>query len=676
MTEFQLEKVQKLTVDQMGRLKRTSAFEMGRRSAPAALSCFAALGVLAFMSPYASEHPQLIYSAFVLLVITYLTSLALIQRFETIYDANPRFWHILKSIAVIVTAATWGVVSAMAIYFYPDSWISLLAAVITAAMCAGGMYSLGMKLTLLDSFLVAMLLPNIVVGITIGGTSGTVLGFIFFVYLGYCSAQGRNIYREYWQARINTELLSEETKRQLHNLTYQDKLTGLPNRALFLDRLNQAVLEAKRGGHFVGLMILGLDRFKKINDTLGYQSGDEILKVVAHRLRDCVRESDTVTRLGGDIFAVVLPDPGDDRGLARLAQKILNRLVQPVEAKGLELIASTSIGLTIFKPGHISQAEKAEQAGQDIAGKLQGNAEAAMLRAKEKGGNNYQYYEKSMNAKARESLQLETQLRRALERDEFLLHYQPKIDLGSGQITGFEALLRWAPAGKGIIIPPGNFIPMLEDTGLIVPVGEWVIRTACKQNKAWQNAGHGPVRMAVNLSVRQFREQDIAYLVNNILEETGLDAKWLELEITESMLMDQNDKCIRMLTDLSDMGVHLTIDDFGTGYSSLAYLKQLPVGTLKIDRSFVKDITTDPNDAAVVQAVVAMAHNLHLRVVAEGAETAEQAVFLYNQSCDEMQGFFFSRPVSAEMAEPFLEKMYHDQITNLIPGNNDSFKIA
>ena len=669
MTEFQLEKVQKLTVDQMGRLKRTSAFEMGRRSASVALSCFAALGVLAFMSPYASEYPKLIYSAFVLFVITYLTSLLLIQRFETIYDASPRLWHLLKSIAVVVTAATWGVVSAMAIYLYPDSWISLLAAVITAGMCAGGMYSLGMKLTLLDSFLVAMLLPNIIVGITIGGTSGMVLGFIFFVYLGYCSTQGRNIYREYWEARINTELLNEETKRQLHNLTYQDKLTGLPNRALFLDRLNQAALEAKRAGHFVGLMILGLDRFKKINDTLGYQSGDEILKVVSYRLRDCVRESDTVARLGGDIFAIVLPNPSDDRGLARLAQKILNRLVQPVEAKGLELIASASIGLTVFKSNH------SDQSGQDVAGNLQGNAEAAMLRAKEKGGNNYQYYEKGMNARAMESLQLETKLRRALDRDEFLLHYQPKIDLGSGQITGFEALLRWTPAGKGII-PPGEFIPMLEDTGLIVPVGEWVIRTACIQNKAWQNAGHSPIRMAVNLSVRQFREQDIAYLVNNILEETGLDAKWLELEITESMLMDRNDQCIRMLTDLNDMGVHLTIDDFGTGYSSLAYLKQLPVGTLKIDRSFVKDITTDPNDAAVVQAVVAMAHNLHLRVVAEGAETAEQAVFLHNQSCDEMQGFFFSRPVSAEKAEPFLENMHCDQLAELIPGNDDSVKIA
>ncbi|MFV1993592.1 MAG: diguanylate cyclase domain-containing protein, partial [Acidiferrobacterales bacterium] len=336
MTEFQLEKVQKLTVDQMGRLKRTSAFEMGRRSATAALSCFAALGVLAFMSPYASEYPKLIYSAFVLFIFTYLTSLGLVQRFEAIYDASPRLWHLLKSTAVVVTAATWGVVSAMAIYLYPDSWISLLAAVITVAMCAGGMYSLGMKLTLLDSFLVAMLLPNIIVGLTIGGTSGMVLGFIFFVYLGYCSAQGRNIYREYWEARINTELLSEETKRQLHNLTYQDKLTGLPNRALFLDRLNQAALEAKRAGHFVGLLILGLDRFKKINDTLGYQSGDEILNVVAYRLRDCVRESDTVARLGGDIFAIVLPDPSDDHGLARLAQKILNRLVQPVEAKGLE----------------------------------------------------------------------------------------------------------------------------------------------------------------------------------------------------------------------------------------------------------------------------------------------------------------------------------------------------
>lgn len=425
-------------------------------------------------------------------------------------------------------------------------------------------------------------------------------------------------------------------------------------------------MEAKRAGHFVGVMILGLDRFKKINDTLGHQSGDEILKVTSSRLRECVRESDTVARLGGDIFAIIFPNPSDDRGLARLAQKILDRLVQPVEVNGLELIASASIGITIFQP---------DQVDHNIRDVLQGNAEAAMLRAKEKGGNTYQYYEVSMNEKAMESLQLEAKLRRALERDEFILHYQPKIDLNTGQTSGFEALLRWSPASRGIL-PPEKFIPMLENTGLIVPVGEWVIRTACEQNKAWQDAGYTPVRMAVNLSVRQFLEQDIAYMIKSILDETGLDAQWLELEITESMLMDQNDQCNRMLTDLNDMGVHISIDDFGTGYSSLSYLKRLPVSTLKIDRSFVQDITTDPNDAAVVQAIVAMAHSLNLRVIAEGAETAEQVVFLHNQRCDEIQGFFFSRPVPSEDAGQFLEHMHNDKLDELIPKQSTNIHTA
>lgn len=657
MAESQQVKSIELSGEQLAKLKRSCAYELGRRSTPASLSYFAALAILAFMSPYASEHGVVVYPALVLFLVALSMRLLLLLKFDAIYDANPQVWHILKTTAVVVTAATWGVTSALAIFYYPDSWVSLLAAVITAGMCAGSMYSLGLKLPLLYSFLVAMLLPNFIVGITIGGTSGAALGSIFFIYLIYCAAQGRNINKEYWDARMNTVLLNTETKRRLHDLTYRDKLTGLPNRELFLDRLSQANLEAKRAGHSIAVMVLGLDRFKKLNDSLGHHAGDEILIETANRLRECVRESDTVARLAGDIFAVIFPNPGDDRSLARMAQKILDKLVQPIDINDLELIASASIGITIFQPDQINQNQ---------ADVMQGNAEAAMLRAKGKGGNNYHYYDASMNEKAVESLQLEAQLRKALERDEFILHYQPKIDLTTGQTSGYEALLRWSPDNKGIV-PPNKFIPMLESTGLIVAVGEWVIRTACQQNKDWQDAGYAPVRMAVNLSVRQFQEHDIAYAVKNILDETGLDAQWLELEITESMLMDRSDHSNRMLHDLNDMGVHLSIDDFGTGYSSLAYLKQLPVSTLKIDRSFVKDITTDPNDAAVVQAVVAMAHNLNLRVIAEGAETAEQVVFLHNQKCDEIQGFYFSKPVASKEAGKFLENSYCHKLNELIP---------
>lgn len=656
----------KLTSEQRSKLERQCAYEISRRSTPASLSYVAVLPILAFMSPLASEHMVYIYSAFALFGLTFFMRLILLLRFDAIYDYSSNAWYGLKGLAVLTTAVTWGSISAAAVYFYPASSTSLIASVCTAGMCAGGMYSLGMRLPFLYGFLGAMLLPNFIIGITVGGEAGTTLGTVFIIYLVYCIAQGKNINREYWDSRINAVLLDTDTEKRLHDLTYQDKLTGLPNRELYIDRLKQAALEAKRESQDVGVMTLGIDRFKKINDTLGQQSGNDVLVAVAKRLRECVRESDTVARLGGDIFAIILPNPDDGRGLAVIAQKILDKLIEPLEVNGLELVISASVGINVYQTS---------SPGGDTPSSILGNAEVAMYRAKEKGGNSYQYYEASMNEMAMENLQLESQLRKALEKDEFLLFYQPKVDLVSGLTCGFEALLRWSPVNRGIV-SPGKFIPMLENTGLIVPVGEWVLRTACEQNKAWQDAGHPPVRVAVNLSVRQLYEQDIAYLVKCILDETGLDAQWLEIEITESILMNQNDQSYRMLNDLHDMGVHLSIDDFGTGYSSLSYLKRLPVSTLKIDRSFVQDITTDENDAAVVQAVVAMAHKLNLRVIAEGAETAEQIVMLNGQLCDEIQGFFFSKPVAPDEAVQFLVYNKFDQLEKLIKKQDSTIRIA
>jgi diguanylate cyclase (GGDEF)-like protein len=372
-----------------------------------------------------------------------------------------------------------------------------------------------------------------------------------------------------------------------------------------------------------------------INDTLGHDAGDTLLKEVAARLQSVLRENDTLSRPGSDQFALILPSPTQARDLAKVAKKLLATLDAPFHLRGLELFVTASIGIAVY-PRDGLQTET-----------LLKNAEAAMKRVKQQGGNGYQYYESEMNAQAMERLTIESRLRRALERDEFVLHYQPKVGLAnSGRVCGVEALVRWQPKDADTVSPQ-QFIPVLEDTGLIVPVGEWILHTACAANRAWQDAGLPRMRMAVNLSARQFRDAGLADMVERVLRETRLAPEWLELEITESMLMDNMDRTIDVLQRLSAMGVHLTIDDFGTGYSSLGYLKRLPIGTLKIDSSFIRDLTTNTSDAALVNAIIVMSHGLGLRVVAEGVETPDQARYLREQACDEMQGYYFSRPMPA-----------------------------
>jgi diguanylate cyclase (GGDEF)-like protein len=454
--------------------------------------------------------------------------------------------------------------------------------------------------------------------------------------------QSSYISRNYWESRINAVRLDNETQQRLHQLTYLDSLTNLPNRELFYDRVQQAINDAKRRQTLSCVMFVGLDRFNKINDTFGHQTGDQLLIDVAKRISHTLRENDTISRYSGDTFAIALTNMKDARDAARVASKILEEFSQPFELDGLEVFVTTSIGITVC-PTDANTPDK-----------LIKNAESTMYRSKEEGGNKYQYYEHNINSESIERLKLETRLRRALDRKEFALHYQPKVNLKTGKLSGFEALLRWSPS-ENEMVSPAKFIPILEDTGLIVPVGEWVLRTACQQVKEWQSFLPEDTKMAVNLSARQFKDENLSKLVADVLDETDLDAEFLELEITESMVMEDTDHTIRILQQLHDMGVHLSIDDFGTGYSSLAYLKRMPIGTLKIDRSFVKDITVDANDATVVQTIIAMAHTLKLRVIAEGSETAEQIEFLREQNCDETQGFFFSRPLPAEKLRTMLE---------------------
>ncbi|MEE8347922.1 MAG: EAL domain-containing protein [Dehalococcoidia bacterium] len=429
----------------------------------------------------------------------------------------------------------------------------------------------------------------------------------------------------------------------IKHLAYHDALTNLPNRTLLQDRLTVALAQAHRSKRMLAVMFLDLDRFKVVNDTVGHEGGDGLLRSVAERLASLMREGDTVARMGGDEFAILSPEIASVEDAPEVAERILDGLRKPWVVQGQEFHVTTSIGVALYP----SDGDDAET--------LLRNADTAMYRAKEHGRDNYQLYTPAMNARIAERLAVESSLRHSLERGEFVVHYQPQVDLRSGQVVGTEALVRWQHPERGLVAP-AEFIPVAEDTGLIVPLGEWVLRTACAQNKAWQEEGIPPLRVAVNLSARQFQQRNLIDMVAQVLEETGLDPHRLQLEITEGVAMQDTDFTIDVLQGLRAMGVQIAMDDFGTGYSSLSYLKRLPFKTVKIDRSFVRDLTVDLNDAAIAAAIIAMAHNLKLNVIAEGVETVEQLALLKRQGCDEMQGYLFSRPGPPDVIGELLRK--------------------
>jgi diguanylate cyclase (GGDEF)-like protein len=445
-----------------------------------------------------------------------------------------------------------------------------------------------------------------------------------------------------------------QAEDRIRQLAYFDEVTGLPNRALFKERLSQAVALARRNQRQLAVLFLDLDNFKRINDTLGHSSGDLLLQEAAKRLLLNVRASDAVVqgravdteglaRFGGDEFTLVLAEisQGTDAGL--VARRLLETLAQPVSLAGHDVTVTASIGIAVYP-----------QDGQDVESLLK-NADMAMYFAKREGRNTFQFFTEAMNAAALRRMTMESHLRRALELGELALHYQPQIDVATGSTTGAEALLRWNCRELGTI-PPAEFIPLAEETGLIVPIGEWVLRTACAQAKAWRLAGVPLPRVAVNVSVHQFAQDDFPALVARILSEVGLEPGALEIEITESVLLKDGEAALSTLRELKALGVHLAIDDFGTGYSSLAYLKQFPIDRLKIDRTFVCSVNNDPQDRAIAAAIIAMAESMNLRVTAEGVETEGQLSFLRSRHCDEAQGYLLSRPLPTQEAAEFLQR--------------------
>ena len=454
---------------------------------------------------------------------------------------------------------------------------------------------------------------------------------------------------------ITERKLAEE---KLSAMANYDSLTGLPNRNLFKDRLTQAMNRANRNNTLAALMFLDLDRFKTVNDTLGHDAGDRLLQHVAKLLQNILRKSDsvlrnemdndegeihTVSRLGGDEFTIILEGITHVDGVTAVAQKIIEAFGQPVHLGVHEIYASTSIGIVLY-PFDETDEEN-----------LIKDADSAMYRSKELGRNTFQYYTKDLNMQTSSRLRLETDLRHAIERGEFILHYQPKVDLASNEIIGVEALIRWQHPENGLI-PPNDFIPILEENGLIIPVGEWVVRTVCEQNMAWKRNGNRPLTVAVNLSGRQFMQKNLVGSIAGILEETGMEPRFLELELTESILMQHTSYNVATLAELVAMGIQISIDDFGTGYSSLSYLKRFDLHALKIDRSFVNELSTNKDDVAIVSAIIALANSLGLSVIAEGVETQEQLDMLRNLGCHQVQGYFLGRPMSADLLAEHLSR--------------------
>jgi diguanylate cyclase (GGDEF)-like protein len=434
---------------------------------------------------------------------------------------------------------------------------------------------------------------------------------------------------------------------RIEYLAYHDGLTGLPNRSLFSKLLSHAISQAQRYHRTLAVAFIDLDRFKQINDTLGHEAGDQLLKEVADRLKACLRDSDTVARLGGDEFVVLLSEMSDERYAATVAQKIIASIARPFTLLGQDFRVTASIGISTYPKDGVDEVT------------LTKNADIAMYQAKEDGKNNFQFYSEKLNANSLERLALESSLRHALEAGQFRVYYQAKRDIATGQITGMEALLRWQHPDLGLVLPR-QFLPLAEETGLILPIGQWVLQTACAQNVAWQQQGIAHLNIAVNLTARQFNEDHLLREIISVLHGTGMAANLLELELHESVLLQNIAKTLKILTELKALGVRIAIDDFGTGYSSLATLQRFPLDTIKIDRSYIRDIATPGDSNTLAQSIIEMGRSLSLTVVAQGVETREQAEFLRANACDELQGFYFNKPMPASQFTALLQVKQED----------------
>jgi diguanylate cyclase (GGDEF)-like protein/PAS domain S-box-containing protein len=476
-------------------------------------------------------------------------------------------------------------------------------------------------------------------------THGSVSGFESQIYrrngeIIWISENARAVFDDDGELVCFEGTIEDVTERKLYQARIEqqakyDTLTGLANRSLLNERLQQAIESAAAHNTRLAVVFVDLDRFKFINDSLGHHVGDDLLRAIAARLKANIRDGDTVARLGGDEFVLLINGQREPNTVALMLERLLDDISQPWSIPQGDFTFTCSMGVALYPDDG------------DSAETLLKHADSAMYRAKETGRNNFQFFTAQLNALITERLDLENKLRRALERQQFELNYQPRIDMRTGEIVGVEALIRWH-AGDDQPVAPSRFIPIAEEIGLIAPIGKWVLKTACAQNKAWQDAGLPPLVVSVNVSARQFRQDDLVRTIAEVLRETALESRYLEIELTESAVMHDAEQFVAMLNELNDLGVQIAIDDFGTGYSSLSYLKRFPVDRLKVDRSFVQDIATDSDDATIVRTIIALGHNLGLKVVAEGVETEQQLQFLRENHCDELQGYLYGMPLAAD----------------------------
>jgi diguanylate cyclase (GGDEF)-like protein len=468
---------------------------------------------------------------------------------------------------------------------------------------------------------------------------------VLYLFLFFIVKRAHNIIKRHEEVRVLHE-------REMRHQAYHDSLTGLPNKAKFSEHLRESINRSIRSGKQFALMFVDLDRFKIINDSMGHDAGDQLIRIAGERLLALTRDTDALFRWGGDEFTIILESIDELNDISTIAERIIKGMSGPISIARQELVITTSIGIAIY-PLDSNSSEA-----------LIKNADAAMYHAKAVGRNRYEFYTPELNAKANERLELESGLQKALQNEEFVLHYQPKYGVDSQSLVGVEALLRWQHANYGLVLPD-RFIPALEENGLINSVGEWVLRTACAQNKIWQEEGYAPFTVSVNISAVQFRSQYFVDMVARILAETGLEPRYLELELTESMFISNTESAIQTMYRLKDLGVALSIDDFGSGYSSLSYLKRFPVDYLKIDRSFIKDIESSDKDAAITNAIAVLAHSLNMKMVAEGVESQGQLDYLKSRGCHELQGFLFGRPMPAGDIAALLARTLESQTAHL-----------
>jgi diguanylate cyclase (GGDEF)-like protein len=610
---------------------------------------------------------------FVLIAVAALLRIVLLYWYRKRPHAFPyEQWAAHYVFTTLLVGMAWSVLSIF--YYYSEHiWVQSLLLMAIFGVVATSVAILPALMSAFYAYTVPQFVVLEVVLLLIGDTFSIALAAAMLIYalLIFVSARNSNLYikrafefqyqNQGLVAQLSDEveqreaLIDERTRQlvstnedlereiaerkraedNLFHLAHHDPLTELPNRLLFVDRLEHSISKARRFNLQLAVLFIDLDRFKKINDSLGHTVGDKLLRMVAQRFQSCIRNEDTVSRLGGDEFTVIMESLNKPQHATITAQKLIESMAEPFEIEGHKLFITTSIGISLYP-----------QDG-NVAEELLRNADSAMYQAKEEGRNTFQFYTSDMTEQAFERILMEANLRRALEKQELVVYYQPQVIIKTREIIGLEALVRWEHPELGLV-SPARFIPLAEDNGLIIPIGEYVLASACRQMVAWRKEGLSPGKVSVNLSGRQLQKKDLLRTISMTLKETSCKPEWLELEVTEGFIMNNPEYSIALLQGIRDLGIELSIDDFGTGYSSLAYLKRLPITKLKIDQSFVRDIPDDPDDEAIARAIVALGDSLNLKVIAEGVENAKQEAFLLREGCTDAQGYYYGHPVPAE----------------------------